>query len=136
LLFLAHLYNQDLDGESVPEIVAALRAAIAEADGVIIASPEHNHSYSAAAKNLVDWASRPLMKGPIIGKRSMVIVAGPGPGGGVHCIAAMSELLTLLRGTVVAAVGIAGVHEKLATDSDTVIDADLAAQLSAGLALF
>ena len=54
-------YNQDLDADTVPEIVAALRAAIAEVDGVVIATPEYNHTYSAVTKNLIDWASRPFM---------------------------------------------------------------------------
>jgi chromate reductase len=130
------MYNQDLDADTVPPIVEALRSAIAEADGVIIASPEYNHSYSAMAKNLIDWASRPFMKGPIIGKKSMVIVAGPGPGGGSHCVQALTDILTMLSGTVVAGVGIAAVHEKLSKDSDVVTDEVLAAQLSAGLAAF
>jgi chromate reductase len=103
---------------------------------VIIASPEYNHSYSAMAKNLIDWASRPFGAGPIIGKKSMVIVAGPGPGGGSHCVKALTDLLSMLSGTVVAGVGIAGVHEKLSADADVVIDDALAAQLAAGLAAF
>lgn len=130
------LYNQDLDAETVPDVVAALRQAVAEADGIIIATPEHNHTYSAVTKNVIDWASRPFMKGAIIGKRSMVIAVGPGPGGGVHALGATSELLTLLGGTVVATVGGAGIHQKFAADSDTIIDDELTASLRAGLEAF
>lgn len=129
------LYNQDLDADTVPDIVAALRAAVAEADGVIIATPEYNHSYSAVTKNLIDWASRPFMKGPIIGKKSMVICVTPGPGGGVHGLEATAEVLTLLAGTVVAQVTAGGIHEKLDA-TNTVIDAELADRLRAGLAAF
>jgi len=129
-------YNQDLDADTVPEIVAALRAAIAEVDGVVIATPEYNHTYSAVTKTLIDWASRPFMKGPIISKRSMVIAAGPGPGGGVHALEATSTLLQLLGGTVVAQVGVAGVHEKLNAESGVVTDEALAQQLRDGLAAF
>jgi len=130
------LYNQDLDADTVPDIVAALRAAVAEADGVIIATPEYNHSYSAVTKNLIDWASRPFMKGPIIGKKSMVIAVTPGPGGGVHAAQATTEVLSLLGGTVVAQVTAAAVHEKVDAASSTVTDADLAAQITQGLASF
>lgn len=130
------LYDQDLDNESAPHSVVALRSAVAEADGLVISSPEYNHSYSAVTKNLVDWASRPMMKGAIMGKTSMIIAAGPGPGGGQHCLAALSELLSLLGGTIVAQVGVAAVHEKLAADADSVTDPALASELRAGLAAF
>jgi hypothetical protein len=66
----------------------------------------------------------------------MVIAAGPGPGGGVHALEATSTLLQLLGGTVVAQVGVAGVHEKLHAESGVVTDDDLAQQLRAGLAAF
>ena len=130
------MYNQDLDGETVPEIVAALRTAIAEADGVIIAGPEYSGSYSGATKNLIDWASRPFMAGPIIGKTSMVIATTPGPGGGKKVLAATSGLLQALGGKVVAEVSVATIHEKLAADSDAVIDEEFAEQLRSGLAAF
>lgn len=129
-------YNQDLDAETVPDIVAALRAAVSEADGLVIASPEYNHTYTAVIKNAIDWASRPLMKGAILGKTAMVICAGPGPGGGKHCLPALAGLLELLGCRIVASVGVAAAHEKLAPESDQIIDADLADQLRAGLAAF
>lgn len=123
------MYNGDLDGETVPPIVAALRAAVAEADGVIFATPEYNHSYSAATKNIVDWASRPMMAGAILGKKSMVISTTPGPGGGVHAISATSELLTLLGGTVVGTASAAKIHEKFSPNSDVIVDDEFARQL-------
>lgn len=130
------LYNQDLDGDHVHDVAAALRAAVAEADGLIIASPEYNHTYSPVAKNFIDWASRPLMKGAILGKRSMIISVTPGPGAGKYCLPELNTLLTLLGNTVVAQVGVAQVHEKFAADSDTIVDADVAAELRGGLAAF
>ena len=130
------LYNQDLDGETVPDIVAALRAAISEADGVVIATPEYNHSYSGATKNLIDWASRPFMKGPIIGKKSRVIGVTPGPGGAVHGAQATADLLTMLGGTVVGQVTSATIHEKLNGETLQFTDDELARQLRDGLAGF
>ena len=130
------LYNQDLDGETVPEIVAALRAAVAEADGVIIATPEYNHSYSAATKNLIDWASRPFLKGPIIGKKSMVVAVTPGPGGAVHGAHATTDLLTMLGGTVVGQVTSATIHEKLNGETLQFTDEELARQLREALSGF
>jgi chromate reductase, NAD(P)H dehydrogenase (quinone) len=53
------LFNQDVFDAGIPEPAKRLRAEIAEADGVLIASPEYNFSVSAPLKNAIDWASRP-----------------------------------------------------------------------------
>src|SRR3954465_12101119 len=52
-------YDQDEDGECAPETVRALKAAIAESDGVVLISPEYNYGMSGVLKNALDWASRP-----------------------------------------------------------------------------
>jgi hypothetical protein len=54
----------------------------------------------------------------------------------VHALEATSTLLQLLGGTVVAQVGVAGVHEKLHAESGVVTDDELGQQLRAGLAAF
>ena len=53
------LFNQDVFDAGIPEPAKRLRAEIAAADGVLIASPEYNFSMSGALKNAIDWASRP-----------------------------------------------------------------------------
>src|SRR5262245_30029816 len=53
------LFNQDVFDAGIPEPAKRLRAEIAGADGVLIASPEYNFSVTAALKNAIDWASRP-----------------------------------------------------------------------------
>lgn len=59
------LYNADLDlEEKRPEPVIRLRTAIAEADGVLIVSPEYNHTVPGLLQNAIDWSSRPGMRSP------------------------------------------------------------------------
>ena len=60
-------FDQDLEGD-VPATVAELRGKIAEADGVLIASPEYNYSIPGALKNALDWASRPYGQSVLTGK--------------------------------------------------------------------
>jgi chromate reductase len=77
------LYNLDLEpSEGPPKSVAALRAAIAAADAVLIVSPEYNHGISGVLKNALDWASRPAFRSPLLNKKVAVVgVSGNGMGG-------------------------------------------------------
>lgn len=53
--------NQDIEYPA-PEAVRRVRAAVREADGLWIFTPEYNHSYPGVLKNLIDWLSRPISK--------------------------------------------------------------------------
>ena len=72
------LYNADVEAAGDPPAVAAFKAAIAAADGVLIATPEYNHGVAAVTKNAVDWASRPPHTAPLGGKPVGIIGASPG----------------------------------------------------------
>ena len=113
-----------------------MRAAVAEADGIIFATPEYNGSFSALTKNTVDWLTRPMKQGALMGKKIMVIAVTPGPGGGQRIAKTMNDLLPLFGNEIVATVTSPTVNEKMAADSDTVTDDELAGQLRAGLAAF
>lgn len=52
------LLNEDDEKKPLPESVLNLKDKIAEADGVIFATPEYNYSIPPALKNAIDWASR------------------------------------------------------------------------------
>jgi chromate reductase len=53
------LYNGDLENVSgIPENAYHLKRLFCEYDGLFIASPEHNSTYSALLKNTIDWISR------------------------------------------------------------------------------
>jgi NAD(P)H-dependent FMN reductase len=48
------LFNIDLEA-SIPPSVATLRAAVGDADALLIASPEYAHGVSGVMKNALDW---------------------------------------------------------------------------------
>ncbi|WP_125704097.1 NADPH-dependent FMN reductase [Lacticaseibacillus daqingensis] len=84
------LFSQD-DETTPGQAVRAFRAAIATADGVIIATPEHNHSLPAVLKNALDWCSR--IEHPLEDKRVMVVGASLGPMGTVRAQAHLRQIL-------------------------------------------
>lgn len=80
------LYNADLDlpaAKQRPAEVEHFRKTIADADGILISSPEYNYSIPGGLKNAIDWASRgedsPLLRKPVT-----VIGATPGLWGTVR----------------------------------------------------
>src|ERR1700733_3033083 len=52
------LYNHDVQENGFPTVVTSTAEAIRKADGVIIVTPEYNHSIPGALKNAIDWISR------------------------------------------------------------------------------
>lgn len=52
------MFNEDLEQAGDPPAVQALKASIAEADALLIATPEYNYSAPAVLTNAIDWASR------------------------------------------------------------------------------
>jgi chromate reductase len=71
-------YNADVEAQGFPEPVVAFKTAIAEADAVLIATPEYNHSFPGLLKNALDWASRPPGRSPLDGKPAAIMGASSG----------------------------------------------------------
>jgi chromate reductase len=53
------LFNEDLETDGGPAGVQRLRGAVAASRGMLIATPEYNHSVPGVLKNSIDWLSRP-----------------------------------------------------------------------------
>jgi NAD(P)H-dependent FMN reductase len=76
-------YNEDTDGPDAPAAATKLRDAVADADAVLVVTPEYNGSIPAVVKNAIDWLSRPYGQGAVTGKPLAVIGAAGGQYGGV-----------------------------------------------------
>ena len=76
-------FNQDVEELGDPEPVAAWKAAVREADGLLIACPEYNGGLTAVLKNAIDWASRGK-PAPLEGKIACAMGASPGITGTVR----------------------------------------------------
>lgn len=95
-------YDADLEVKT-PAAVAELRDAMREADAVLVATPEYNHSIPGVLKNALDWASRPAGQSALTGKPAAVIGASTGMFGAVWAQAETRKVLGALGGRVVEA---------------------------------
>ena len=93
-------YSEDDEHESVAA-VAALSAAIADADALLIATPEYNGSIPGALKNALDWVSRPVATTPLRGKPAAVVGASTGLFGAVWAQAELRKVLATIGARVV-----------------------------------
>jgi chromate reductase len=93
-------YDADLEGVT-PSAVAELRQAMREADAVLVATPEYNHSIPGVLKNALDWASRPAGQSALTGTPAAVIGASTGMFGAVWAQAETRKVLGALGGRVV-----------------------------------
>jgi chromate reductase len=86
-------YDEDADSELGPAAVTDLRAQIAAADALLIATPEYNASIPGVLKNAIDWASRPFPDNVLRDKPVAVIGASTGLFGAVWAQAEMRKVL-------------------------------------------
>lgn len=120
------MYNEDKELDA-PESVKNMRAKILASDGILISTPEYNHSIPGVLKNTLDWLSRVEMV--TIGKPGMVIGASMGAFGTVKAQIHLRQILNSGGMGVITLPGnevfIGSVHEKIdesgnLTDESTV----------------
>ena len=121
------LFNPDLEAD-LPPPVLALHAAVAEADALLIASPEYAHGVTGSIKNLLDWL---VSFEPFVGKPVAVFNASPRAH---HADAALRETLRTMSAQIVepACLSIALLGARLDEDG-MVEDAEVSAAIRRAL---
>src|SRR3546814_5827737 len=61
-------YNEDIDTDAAPEAASLVRNSVAEADRVLVVTPEYNGTMTAVVNNALDWPSPPYGAGAVVGK--------------------------------------------------------------------
>lgn len=90
-------FNPDLDAEGAepPAAVAALRALVAQCDGLVICSPEYAHGVPGSLKNALDWlVSFPQFAG------KPVLLLNASAAGGQHAQEGLAETLRTMSARV------------------------------------
>lgn len=120
-------YDADIEARGVPPAVQQLKDQITAADAIVISTPEYNHSIPGVLKNAIDWASRPAMRSPFVGKPVLMTAASPGRGGGRRALEHLREVIESMEAVAMpTAVSVPNVRDRIING---VPDAALAAEL-------
>ncbi|HKP10231.1 MAG TPA: NAD(P)H-dependent oxidoreductase [Gaiella sp.] len=118
-------FDQDLV-DLAPDQVERLKEAVAEADAILVATPEFNGSIPGQLKNAIDWVSRPLADNPARGKPAAVIGASTSSFGGIWAQRELKKVLGILGTSVLdVELPVAKADQRLA-DPDLDLRAELA----------
>jgi chromate reductase, NAD(P)H dehydrogenase (quinone) len=94
-------YNEDEDCDDLADTVRRLREAVADADALLVATPEYNATLPGALKNAIDWASRPYPDSVLTGKPAAVVGTSTGLFGAVWAQAEVRKALRTAGARVV-----------------------------------
>ncbi len=127
------IYSIDEEEENgIPAVIKDFIALVAAHDALVISLAEHNGSYAAAYKNLVDWATREEYQ--VWANKPMLLLAtSPGGRGGASVLAAAESSYPRLGADLKATFSLPSFNDNFSTE-EGVLDADLQKQLSDAVA--
>lgn len=111
------MFNEDIE-KPFPASVENFRTRLAQADALLIATPEYNSSLTGALKNAIDWASRSPQP-PLKDKPVAIMGASLGNFGTLRAQLHLRQVLTHIGALPL------GKPEVLVARADQVFDAEL-----------
>lgn len=106
---------------------------IDRADGIIISFAEHNGAYSAAFKNIYDWASR--IRGSVFGIKPMYLLStSTGKRGGFSVLEIAAALFERRKNRIVAKFSLPSFDENFSQE-EGISDASLRSEFEEGIQL-
>lgn len=128
------LYGTDTEEEfGIPEAAHRFSDIIESADGLVISLAEHNGSYTAVFKNLIDWLTRIDMKA-WKGKPMLLMTTSPGGRGGASVLAAAKSYFPFMDGNIVADFALPSFYDNFSNAG--IVNAKLASKLDEKIAVF
>ncbi|MBU2069751.1 MAG: NAD(P)H-dependent oxidoreductase [Gammaproteobacteria bacterium] len=123
------IYSERREAElGTPAQVTAFLQQIAEADGLIVSFAEHNGGFTAAFKNLYDWASRSQRR-IFQHKPAIFLAAAPGPGGAKSVLQAAVQAAPYMGAELSATVSVPNFHQVFDAQHQQIKDSALFLQL-------
>lgn len=132
--YMLPLYSVDSEVESgIPEGAYRFNELIESADGIVISLAEHNGTYTAVFKNLIDWLSRIDMK-VWKGKPILLMATSPGGRGGAGVLAAAKSHFPFMEGDIVADFILPSFYDNFSNSG--IVNTELASKLEDKIVLF
>lgn len=129
------IYSSDEEQtHGIPADIHRFLQLIQSHDAVVISLAEHNGSYSAAFKNIYDWASR-VEKRVWSGKPMLLLSTAPGPRGGATVMEAAKVTFPRMGAEIKASFSLPRFDETF-SDARGIEDPVLRSEFEAALAAF
>lgn len=111
--YQATLYGIDEETDNgFPESMVDLKDKLAEADGYIISTPEHNGSMPAILKNTIDWLSR-ISRSVFNDNPTLFLSTSPGPRGGISALTHLASIMPYQGAKVIGSHAVGSFGEKV-----------------------
>lgn len=123
------IYSIDRENQDgIPPLAHSFFNKIGAADALLISYAEHNGGYSAAFKNIFDWASR--IQSKVFQEKPMVIMStSPGSKGGANVLKLAIEAAPHFGADLRASFSVASFHNAFDSESGYLLDEALAKEL-------
>ncbi len=118
------MYSEDEEKKGFPAMAMGLKKEISEADALIISVNEHNGSFGAFFKNIVDWLSR-LDRNFLEGKKILLMSTSPGKRGGLSSLEYAKGIFPRFGGEIIESFSFPSFYDNFSMESDTVSDETL-----------
>lgn len=129
------VYSPERQAKGIPQPAQDFFTKLGSADGLMISLAEYNGTYTAAFKNIFDWASRIEMK--IFQNRPVMLMATSiGGRGGQNVLAAAQGGFPHFGAEITSSFNFGPFAEHFDTDTDRLTNPDLARQLREALLVF
>ena len=119
------IYSADRENnDGVPDKAQSFLDVIKKSDALIISFPEHNGSYTAAFKNVFDWASR-LNAKVFQDKKMIALSTSPGKFGGATVLEQFMNRAPFFGADVKAHLSVGSFQDVFDQDSKTITDQEI-----------
>ncbi|WP_106791222.1 NADPH-dependent FMN reductase [Aquimarina sp. Aq78] len=130
------MYSEDEEkNNGFPGMVMGLKQEISEADALIISVNEHNGSWGAFFKNVIDWLSR-LDRNFLEGKKILLMSTSPGKRGGLSSLEFAKNVFPRFGAEIVESFSFPSFYDNFSIESNTVTDETLLLGLNEVLSTF